>query len=106
MFTYNNEIQATPMVEGVFRKVLSYSENLMVCEITLEQGSVIAAHAHPHEQITYIISGKCRYTVGEETREVSAGDSVLIPGDVMHSIVVLETMKVIDAFSPARKDFL
>lgn len=106
MFTYNNEIQATPMVEGVFRKVLSHSENLMVCEITLEQGSVIAAHAHPHEQITYVISGKCRYTVGEETREVSAGDSVLIPGDVMHSIVVLETMKVIDAFSPARKDFL
>ena len=106
MFTYNNEIQATPMVEGVFRKVLSHSENLMVCEITLEQGSVIAAHAHPHEQITYIISGKCRYTVGEETKEVSAGDSVLIPGDVMHSIVVLETMKVIDAFSPARKDFL
>lgn len=106
MFTYNNEIQATPMVEGVFRKVLSHSENLMVCEITLEQGSVIAAHAHPHEQITYVISGKCRYTVGEETREVSAGDSVLIPGDVMHSIVVLETMKVIDAFNPARKDFL
>ena len=106
MFTYNNEIQATPMVEGVFRKVLSHSENLMVCEITLEQGSVIAAHAHPHEQITYVISGKCRYTVGEETREVSAGDSVLIPGDVMHSIMVLETMKVIDAFSPARKDFL
>ena len=106
MFTYNNEIQATPMVEGVFRKVLSHSENLMVCEITLEQGSVIAAHAHPHEQITYVISGKCRYTVGEETKEVSAGDSVLIPGDVMHSIVVLETMKVIDAFSPARKDFL
>lgn len=106
MFTYNNEIQATPMVEGVFRKVLSHSENLMVCEITLEQGSVIAAHAHPHEQITYVISGKCRYTVGEETREVSAGDSVLIPGDVMHSIVVLKTMKVIDAFSPARKDFL
>ena len=106
MFTYNNEIQATPMVEGVFRKVLSHSENLMVCEITLEQGSVIAAHAHPHEQITYMISGKCRYTVGEETKEVSAGDSVLIPGDVMHSIVVLETMKVVDAFSPARKDFL
>ena len=106
MFTYNNEIQATPMVEGVFRKVLSHSENLMVCEITLEQGSVIAAHAHPHEQITYVIFGKCRYTVGEETKEVSAGDSVLIPGDVMHSIVVLETMKVIDAFSPARKDFL
>ena len=106
MFTYNCEIQAVPMVEGVRRKVLSYSDNLMVCEITLEKGSVIAAHAHPHEQITYVISGKCRYTVGEETKEVGAGDSVLIPGNVSHSIVILEDMKVIDVFSPAREDFL
>ena len=106
MFTYNNEVVAVPAGTGVQRKVLSHSEDLMICEITLEKDSVIAAHAHPHEQITYIISGKCRYTVGEETKEVSAGDSVLIPGDVPHSIVVLETMKVIDAFTPARKDFL
>lgn len=106
MFTYNHETAAVPAGEGVRRKVLSHSQSLMVCEITLEGGSVIAAHAHPHEQITYIISGKCRYTVGEETREVGAGDSVLIPGNVPHSIVVLETMKVIDAFAPAREDFL
>ena len=106
MFTVNREISPVPAGDGVLRKVLSYSETLMICEITLETGSVIAAHAHPHEQITYIISGSCRYTVGEETREVGAGDSVLIPGNVPHSIVVLEQMKVIDAFAPAREDFL
>lgn len=106
MFTYNLDTAAVPAGEGVTRKVLSHSENLMICEITLEKGSVIAAHAHPHEQITYIISGKCRYTVGEETREVGAGDSVLIPGNVSHSIVILEDMKVIDVFFPAREDFL
>lgn len=106
MFTYNQNVTAVPAGDGVKRKVLSYSDTLMVCEITLEAGSVIAAHAHPHEQITYIISGSCRYTVGEETREVGAGDSVLIPGNVPHSIVILETMKVIDVFTPAREDFL
>lgn len=106
MFTYNHTIPAFPAGEGVSRKVLSHSKGIMVCEITLEQGAVIASHAHPHEQITYIISGKCRYTVGEETKEVGAGDSVLIPGNVPHSIVILETMKVIDAFTPAREDFL
>ncbi|MBQ2927430.1 MAG: cupin domain-containing protein [Oscillospiraceae bacterium] len=106
MFTYNQTVPAVSAGAGVTRKVLSHSDTLMVCEITLEAGSVIASHAHPHEQITYIISGKCRYTVGEATAEVAAGDSVLIPGSVPHSIQVLETMKVIDAFSPAREDFL
>ena len=106
MFTYNREVSVVPAGDGVQRKVLSHSDKLMVCEITLEGGSLIAAHAHPHEQITYIISGKCRYTVGEETKEVGTGDSVLIPGNVPHSIVILEDMKVIDVFSPAREDFL
>lgn len=106
MFTYNRDVSLTPAGEGVTRKVLSHSEDLMICEICLEENAVIAAHAHPHQQITYIISGKCRYTVGETCKEVGAGDSVLIPGNVSHSIVVLETMKVIDVFSPAREDFL
>lgn len=106
MFTFNHEVQAVPAGEGVQRKVLSHSDNLMICEITLEKDSIIASHAHPHEQITYIISGKCRYTVGDETKEAGQGDSVLIPGNVPHSIVILETMKVIDAFTPAREDFL
>lgn len=106
MFTYNQNVPSTPAGAGVIRKILSHDENLMVCEITLEKDSVIVAHAHPHEQITYIISGRCRYTVGTSTSEVAAGDSVLIPGNVSHSIVVLETMKVIDVFSPAREDFL
>jgi len=106
MFTYNQNAPAQSGGEGVTRKVLSYNGNLMICEITLEQGTVIAEHAHPHEQITYIISGSCSYTVGGETRDVGAGDSVLIPGSVAHSIVVHEAMKVIDMFSPAREDFL
>lgn len=106
MFTYSQNVLSTPAGAGVTRKVLSHSEDLMICEICLEKDAVIASHAHPHQQITYIISGKCRYTVGEETADVGAGDSVLIPGNVLHSIVVLETMKVIDTFCPAREDFL
>lgn len=106
MFAINKEIQAAKAGAGVMRKVLSHNSNLMVCELTLEKGTVIAEHVHPHEQITYIISGACRYTVGEETREVGSGDSVLIPGNVPHSLIVLEDMKVVDVFSPAREDFL
>lgn len=106
MFTYNKDIQVKEAGEGVTRKVLSYSSNLMICELNLQQGAVIAEHAHPDEQITYIISGKCSYTVAGETKEVGCGDSVLILGDVPHSLTVLEEMKVIDVFSPAREDFV
>lgn len=106
MFTFGYDVPLQSGGKGVTRKVLSHSSDLMICEITLQKDAVIAQHAHPHEQITYIISGKCRYTVGDETKEVGTGDSVLIPGNVPHSIIVFEEMKVIDVFSPAREDFL
>lgn len=106
MFTFGHDVLVQDGGKGVTRKVLSHSKDLMVCEIALQKDAVIAQHAHPHEQITYIISGSCSYTVGDETKEVGGGDSVLIPGNVPHSIIVHEDMKVIDVFSPAREDFL
>ena len=106
MFTYNQNAPVQSGGAGVTRKVLSHNENLMICEISLAQGAAIPEHLHPHEQITYIISGSCSYTVGGETQDVGPGDSVLIGGNVPHSILVREEMKVIDVFSPAREDFL
>ena len=99
----------TPKIDlggGLTRRIMSHDGGMMAVAVDFEKDAVGALHSHPHEQITYIISGKCRYTVGEETKEVGTGDSVLIPGDVSHSIVILEDTKVIDAFSPAREDFL
>ena len=39
MFTYNKEATVTNCEPGVTRKVLSYSEELMMCEITFEKGA-------------------------------------------------------------------
>ena len=49
--------------EGVTRKILAHHENLMVCELHFEKGSVGALHTHPHEQCTYIISGKFEFEI-------------------------------------------
>lgn len=106
MFVFNRDIPAKTAGDGVTRKVLAHSAGVMVCELTLEAGSAVPLHAHPHEQITYILSGTCRYTVGGETKQVGVGDSVLIPPQVPHSIAVLADMVVVDVFSPGRADFL
>ena len=37
MFVYNNEVTPTPCEPGVSRKVLTYSDDLMMCEITFEK---------------------------------------------------------------------
>ena len=106
MFVYNRDVEEKIPVEGLHRKVLAHDEGLMVCEFLLEKDTLLALHHHPHKQITYVISGHLRYTVGDETREVGDGDSVLIAPDVPHQVMVLEDTRVIDVFTPAREDFL
>lgn len=92
--------------DGVVRRVLAYGEDAMCVENTFETGSVGALHSHPHTQVTYIVSGRFRFTVGNETYEVKAGDTLLKRDGVIHGCVCLEAGKMLDFFTPMRKDFV
>ena len=95
--------QAAP---GVVRRVLAYGDDAMCVENTFETGGVGAMHCHPHTQITYIVSGRFEFTIGDETREVKAGDTLIKREGVMHGCVCKEGGVMIDFFTPMRKDFV
>lgn len=106
MFTYRKDATETGCEPGVTRRVLSYSEELMMCEITFEKGAKGNRHAHPHHQITYIAEGSFAFTIGEETKIVKKGDSVYMPPAVEHETECLEAGVLVDVFNPMRKEFV
>ena len=95
-----------PAGQGVTRRVLAYGDECMCVENTFEKGGIGAMHSHPHTQITYVVSGRFRFTIGDETREVSAGDTLLKQNGVQHGCVCLEAGILVDFFTPMRKDFV
>ena len=94
------------VADGVTRKKLAYNENLMACEMHFKKGAVGALHSHPHEQITYVVSGKFEFSIGGKKVIISAGDSTYKQPNIVHGAVCLEDGVLIDIFTPARKDFL
>lgn len=78
----------------------------MLVEISLEQGVHVAAHSHPHEQVTYVVRGSAKFVVGGRAETLAAGESCLIPSGETHSVDALTDSLLIDAFSPPRADFL
>lgn len=107
MIAKNIDQKPVSMGIGITRKVLSHSANLMVVEVTLEEGSVVPNHKHIHEQCTYVISGKILYTVeGQPAVVLSTGDSILVASNMNHTITTLEKSVVLDVFNPPREDFL
>jgi quercetin dioxygenase-like cupin family protein len=92
--------------EGVTRQVLEQAPELMVVSFIFATGSEGALHSHPHVQSTYVKSGRFRFTLGEQEREITAGDSLIIPSGLTHGCVCLEAGELIDGFAPRRDDFL
>ncbi len=94
------------VVPGVRMKTLCHGSLTLMSEFRLDRGHELPMHAHPHEQTGYLVRGRLRMTIGEESREVSAGDSWSIPGGVQHGAVVLEDAVAVEVFSPVREDYL
>ena len=91
---------------GVTRRVLAYTDRLMIVEVSFEAGSTGSVHTHPHCQNTYVKSGRFRFTVDGEPVEVAAGDTLAFPPDVPHGTLCLEAGTLLDIFTPMREDFV
>jgi quercetin dioxygenase-like cupin family protein len=94
-----------PLFPGVEIRTTS-GDQLMLSVVTLETGSVVPEHSHPHEQMGMMISGTLEFTIGGVTRIVEPGDIWRIPGNVPHKVRTLEGPAVaLDVFHPIRDDY-
>jgi quercetin dioxygenase-like cupin family protein len=58
----------------------------LVSEFEVAAGSAVHAHSHPTHEYYYVLSGRGRMTIEDETREIIPGDLVWIPPDASHSL--------------------
>ncbi|WP_274363812.1 cupin domain-containing protein [Paenibacillus thermotolerans] len=92
--------------EGIRRKIFEPGQHLMSMVIRFQAGSSGAAHSHPHEQITFVISGKLALTVNGETHIIGPEEQLYVPGGAVHSVEALEDAVVLEVFTPLREDLL
>lgn len=103
---HHQEVQPIQLGGGTERRILAYNDSLMAVEVSFEAGSEGAPHAHPHTQMSYALSGSFRYSIEGESVILNPGDSVVVPGGLVHSTVCLEKGVLLDVFTPMREDFL
>jgi quercetin dioxygenase-like cupin family protein len=105
MLITRDRVAAVEMLPGVVRRTMTDGERMMLCEIELAKGAVVPLHTHPHEQTGYLVRGRLLFRIGDEERELSPGDTWMIPGDVPHIVTALEDSIAIDIFSPPRDEY-
>ncbi len=92
--------------EKIKRKVMSYTNELMLVKVAFKQGGIGTIHQHPHLQISYVAKGVFEVTIGDQTRNLKEGDVYFVPSNVLHGAVCLEEGLLIDVFNPMREDFI
>ncbi len=90
------------------RRLIS-TERLMLAHVYLEQGCIVPKHSHENEQLTYILEGLLRFSLGDDESEVvdvAPGEVLHIPSHLPHKAEALETTLDVDIFCPPRQDWL
>ena len=71
IWNFNSKIDSQACADGVKRKILAYSDEMMCVENHFEKGAIGAMHHHPHTQITYVVSGEFEFTIDGEKKVVN-----------------------------------
>ena len=65
------ETEVEQLSAGIGRQMLN-GESMTLARIILAAGAVVPEHRHDNEQIANVLSGRLRFVIGDEEREVMA----------------------------------
>ena len=98
----------TELGDGIRRRVVAHTPQLMSVLVQFDKGAVGTPHAHEvHDQIAYVLCGSFEAEVAGVKRVLKAGDAFKAEHGHLHGVVALEQgATLLDQFSPRRDDYL
>jgi quercetin dioxygenase-like cupin family protein len=104
-FAHLSDIGPLAIWNGVLARAVQGAQITMAV-VELEAGGVVPEHRHHNEQLGLVLKGSLTFRIGDERRELVAGDTYVIPADVPHDVAAGDQgAVVIDVFSPIRADW-
>ncbi|MFY9513921.1 MAG: cupin domain-containing protein [Rubrivivax sp.] len=105
------DAQNTPWTElgdGIRRRIVAHTPQLMSVLVQFDKGAIGTAHAHAvHDQIAYVVSGSFEAEIDGVKKLLRAGDAFVAAHGSLHGVVALEAgSTLLDQFSPRREDYL
>jgi mannose-6-phosphate isomerase-like protein (cupin superfamily) len=76
-------------------------ESMSVGLYVLPMGATDEQQPHTEDEVYVVLAGRSRFTAGDETRDVSAGDTIFVPAGEEHRFHdITEELRLIVVFAP------
>jgi quercetin dioxygenase-like cupin family protein len=99
-----NGVEPWQFADGVRLHAIG-GEQILLCRVTYEPGKQVPDHDHEHtEQIMAIVEGAVEITVAGQTKNVRAGDVIVINRGVRHSLYSETGVTFFEALAPVPLD--
>ncbi|MDD3168168.1 MAG: cupin domain-containing protein [Eubacteriales bacterium] len=77
----------------VVSKTLVQNPGVSLTLFSFDKGEEISSHSSHGDAMVYVIDGQAEITIGEETFNVKAGETIVMPAEVPHAVAAAERMK-------------
>jgi mannose-6-phosphate isomerase-like protein (cupin superfamily) len=99
------EVEAARKATGRLYHEFLTVDDLSAGVYVLEAGGIDPQSPHTEDELYYVVSGRGAITVGDETREVTAGSLVFVAATVPHRFHdIAERLELLVVFGPAEGD--
>lgn len=88
----------TPKYSTAYGEVIT-GESIEVARLSFAKGTGAVEHAHPHEQVMYVIEGKLKVTMEGDVAELGPGSAFHARPNVPHQVTAIENTLVISCKS-------
>ncbi|MBJ8350292.1 MULTISPECIES: cupin domain-containing protein [Streptococcus] len=81
--------------EQMLSKTLVQRKDLGMTLFSLDKGQEIGRHSSPGDAMVNILTGEALITIGEENFSVSAGETIIMPANIPHSLFAKEAFQML-----------
>jgi quercetin dioxygenase-like cupin family protein len=88
--------------------LLANGEHIQLMWVKFDSDGSYPIHSHPHEQISVMLQGRMRLTVGDEVEEIGPGDMWYAPANVPHGGELLgeDPVVFVDIYAPPSAEII
>ena len=104
-FSEVDKLERIKIWDGVVARAVVGAEATFA-HIELDPNTAVPEHHHVNEQVSMVKSGALEFDMDGERFVLRAGDVLVIPPNMAHSVEALEETDVTDYFTPARQDWI
>ncbi|MBJ8326478.1 cupin domain-containing protein [Streptococcus pacificus] len=81
--------------DQMLSKTLVQRKDLGMTLFSLDKGQEIGRHTSPGDAMVNILSGQAIITIGDKEYTVSAGETIIMPADIPHSLFAKEAFQML-----------